>query len=456
MLGSDPWEKQQEINDAIARAVKERKDVAIRSCHSSGKTWDLARIVLWFLSNFPHSNVITTAPTFRQVEQLLWRDIRIAHRNAIIPVGGTMLMTRWEIDLDWFAIGLSTDIPENFQGFHAPYILVVVDEASGVPENIFEAIDGITSGGIAVVIMIGNPTKISGSFAKAMKSPDVIKLHISGFDTPNVKAGYTIVPGLMAPDYPEKMARKYGKDSDVYRIKVLGEMPRAESDTLISVDDVEQAQRRKLPDYSKLWICSNDAQEYDGDSACPKCGKTDRRLKFPKKMGVDVARFGNDDSVIVIRQGGKVLRRESRHGQDTMEIAGWAKRVSKEESITAENMFVDVIGIGAGVVDRLKELGLTVNAVNVADKAVDEEAYVNLRAEASWAVRKAFKDGDVELPENDENFLELTNIKYKFPGGRIQIEAKEDMKKRGLQSPDTADALMLTYAPSKPKAAIFI
>lgn len=339
-----------------------------------------------------------------------------------------MLNTRWDIDLDWFAIGLSTDQPENFQGFHAPYIMVIVDEASGVDEDIMEAVDGVLAGGNAILVMLGNPTRTSGRFARSFKDPNVIKLHISGLDTPNVQAGRNIIPGLMSFDFPERMAREYGKDSDLYRIKVLGEFPKSETDTLVSVDDIESAQRRELGDVSKL----------------------------TKKMGVDVARFGDDDSVLIIRQGGKVIRRIAVHGQDTAEIAGLVMRTAKEELIEASDINIDAIGVGAGVVDYCHDKEFYVNGINVAEAATDSETYINKRAEGSWEMRKAFKNGEIQLPINDDNYLEIANIKYKFPSGKIQIESKEDMKKRGLKSPDTADALMLTYVVSPPAAGLFI
>lgn len=345
-------------------------------------------------------------------------------------MGGTMLTTRWEIDDNWFAVGLSTDEPDNFSGFHAAHLLVIVDEASGVGDEIYEAIDGVMAGGNAKLLMIGNPTRLTGYFAKAFKDPDVQKMHISGFDTPNVAAGEVIVPGLMKPEYPGQMERKYGKNSDIYRIKVEGKFGKKETDTLISVDQVEAAIQREVKPEGK------------------------------KRMAVDVARFGDDKSIILVRQGHKVRILEEIAYGDTMELAGKIKHWAKVEEIPAEEIDVDVVGVGGGVVDRLHEQGFDVNGVNVGsdpilpDDTTEKDLYLNLRAQAYWIVREEIDK--LDLP-NDDELYEIANIKYKINSrGLIQIESKDDMKKRGVQSPDKADALMLSYVPHQPKPGFYL
>jgi hypothetical protein len=167
--------------------------------------------------------------------------------------------------------------------------------------------------------------------------------------------------------------------------------------------------------------------------------------QWEKKMGVDPARFGDDRTVIVIRQMEKVIRKDIFNSLDTMQIAGNVLRIAKEERVHAQNINVDEVGIGAGIVDRLREQGWRVNGVNVGTKANDDEHYFNLRAELyADKVKNWLKTGSLT---NDEDWYELANIKYKFDSsGRLQLEKKEDMKKRGLPSPDVADALMLTFA----------
>lgn len=412
VLGNPLWEKQKEIMEA----VRDNREVTIRSCHASGKSYVSGRIVHWWLNAYKDSVVITTAPTFRQVKEVLWREIRGSVSGKNIYKESSILDTKINISDKWFALGLSTDKPDQFQGFHSPHLMVLIDEASGINPEIEEAIDGLTP---EKIVRIGQPLSTVGRFADSFRMQGVHKMRISAFDTPNVKEGKIIIPGLINKDDVEGFKVKYGEDSNVYRVRILGEFPTQDSDSLISVDDVAKAMEREVK-----------VQE-----------------QFEKKMGVDVARFGDDRSVIIIRQMEKILRKEVFYGLDTMQIAGHALRVAKEEIVRPENIYVDTIGIGAGVYDRLKEQGWNVSSVNVAESPKDKENYINLRAELyATSVKEWVKTADIP---KDDDYYELANIKYKFNSqGKLQIESKEDMKKRGIDSPDVADALMLTFASS--------
>ena len=409
VLGNPLWEKQKEILEA----VRDNAEVAVRSCHASGKSYVSGRIVHWWLNAYSNSVVITTAPTFRQVKEVLWREIKGSVVGKSIYPEKAILDTSINISSQWFALGLSTDKPDQFQGFHSPHLMVLIDEASGIQPEIEEAIDGLTP---EKIVRIGQPLQTTGRFADSFRYPNVKKIQISAFDTPNVKEGKTIIPGLITKEDVEKFRIRYGEDSDVYKVRVLGEFPGQDSNALISIDDVSKAIQREVSVLSQ----------------------------WEKKIGVDVARFGDDRSAIIVRQMEKVIRKEVFSSLDTMEITGRVLKIAKEEQVKADNIFIDVIGIGAGVYDRLKEQGWKTNAVNVAESPKDKENYINLRAELyADKVKEWIKTGD--LPDDD--FYELANIKYKFnSSGKLQIESKEDMKKRGLESPDIADALMLTFA----------
>lgn len=410
VLKSPLWEKEKEILES----VRDFPEVSVRSCHASGKTYTAARVVNWWMCSWNDAVVITTAPTFRQVEQLLWREIRACVSGKSIYPEKAVLNTKIDLGEKWFALGLSADKSEQFQGFHSPHLLVVVDEASGVSEEIFTAVDGLAP---TRILLIGNPTQNTGRFASSFKAPHVKKIGISAFDTPNIVAQDNIIPGLIKQDDIERFKLNYGEVSDVYRVRVLGEFPLADVDALISVDDIYKAIQRD----------------------------TKVLPEFEKRMGVDVARFGDDRTAIIVRQMEKVIRKEVFSSLDTMQITGHVLRIAKDEHIKAENVFVDVIGIGAGVVDRLKEQGWKVSSVNVAESPEDKEHYLNLRAELyADKLKQWIKTADIP---NDDDFYELANIKYKFnSNGKLQLESKEDMKKRGLDSPDVADALMLTFA----------
>lgn len=410
VLKSPLWEKEREILEAI----RDNSEVSVRSCHASGKTYTAARIVNWWMCSWNDAVVITTAPTFRQVEQLLWREIRSSVSGKFIYPENSVLNTRIDLGDKWFALGLSADKAEQFQGFHSPHLLVVVDEASGVSEDIYTAIDGITP---TKILLIGNPTQNTGRFASSFKSLNVKKIQISAFDTPNLVEQRVVIPGLISASDVERFKTHYGEASDIYRVRVLGEFPLSDADALISVDDVYKAIHREVTIQSQ----------------------------WEKKIGVDVARFGDDRTAIVVRQMEKVIRKEVFSSLDTMQITGNVLKIARDEQIKPENIYVDVIGIGAGVVDRLREQGWRVSGVNVGEKAEDQEHYMNLRAELyAGKVKEWIQTADI--PEDDD-FYELANIKYKFTStGKLQIESKEDMKKRGLHSPDVADALMLTFS----------
>lgn len=425
------WEKQKEIVNAVL--LEKHRKIGVRSCHDSGKSFVAARIALAYLISNPNSLVITTAPSWTQVREILWREIRACYakieNSGIFTIGAKMLGTKIEIDSNWFAIGMSTrkegdstEVADRMLGFHAPSgkILIIVDEGSGVQEPIWGAIDGLLTSPYAQLVGFGNPYRKSGSFAKLFSSSGVIKIHISDMDIPNIKENKIIIPGLMSPEYPIEMAEKYGIESNLYLIKVKGEFPRSEADTLIPFDHIEDAFIREVV--------------VVGD----------------KIMGVDVARYGSNFTAFVIRQGNKVLLKEKYPKEDTMKTVGRALHIMDIEKIEDKFICVDDIGVGGGVVDRLRELGHNVNGVNVGKEAEDIEHFSNIRAEAYWKIREWIKTA--QLPKDDD-FYQLSNIKFKWKSerkGQLSIEGKDEMSRRGIESPDVADALMLTFTDSYP------
>lgn len=393
--------------------MRDHTETSVRSCHGSGKTYTAARVVNWWMCSFPDAVVITTAPTFRQVEQLLWREIRNSVAGKSIYPSQAITNTKIDLSEKWFALGLSADKSEQFQGFHSGHLLVIVDEASGVPEEIYTAVDGLAP---TRILLIGNPTQNTGRFADTFKKDGVNKIQISAFNTPNLSGKGSVIPGLITQKDVDRFRDYYGADSDVYRVRVLGEFPTADVDTLISVDDVEKAMNREV-------------------TVLPQ---------FEKKMGVDVARFGDDRTVILVRHMNKVIRKEVFSNQDLMQTCGHVIRVAKEEHVKPQNINIDVIGVGGGIVDRLKEQGWQVSPINVAESPKDQEHYVNLRAELYFILKDWIKTASIP---KDDDYYEMANVKYKFNSqGKLQLESKDDMKKRGLPSPDVADALVLSLA----------
>jgi len=414
------WDKQREI----AHSIRDFRNTAVRSCNGAGKTYLLPREALRFMYAYAPAVVINTAPTWRQVENQYWRHFREAYLSAKIQLGGTLLKTSLNIDENWFALGIATDEHsiEKFQGWHAKNMMVIFDEASGISPNIYEAATGAMAGGHVVrFVQIGNPTQNSGPFFDAFRDPTVNKIHISAYDVPNVKEKRQVIPGLVTHEWVEEMRKKYGEDSDIFRVRVKGEFPRHASDTLISIDAIEAAM-----------VAPGDVHE--------------RELYGEEEIiGLDVARFGDDESPFLFRKGNFAKVLEVNYGNDTMELAGKAKRWLKD--FPNAKMHIDVVGVGAGVFDRLREqpdVSGRVFGVNNAAKPRNEDDFVNLRIESWCNVRDWLKDA---ILEKHEGFYQLAHPKYKIvSNGKMQLESKEDMKKRGVASPDIADALALTLA----------
>lgn len=417
VLGYEPWERQLEIS----RSIRDYRNTAIRSCNGAGKTFHIAHEGLRFLFAYAPAVVINTAPVWTQVENQYWRYFRDAYNKARYPLGGKLLKTQLNIDEKWFAMGLANDPDrmEAFQGWHAENIMVIFDEASGISPKIYEAALGAMAGGhIVRFVLIGNPTQNSGPFYDAFKDPTYNHIRISALDVPNVRERRQIVPGLVTHDWVDEMKAKYGEESDIYRVRVLGQFPRHASDTLISIDSVESA-----------FNADRELYGLDDDVS-----------------GLDVARFGDDNSALVRRTGNKAKVEWVVYGNNTMELAGRAALYLRANKGT--KLFVDITGgLGAGVFDRLKEqpdIAGRVYGVNVAGKARDEATYINIRVESWCNVRDWLKDA---VLEKHEGFYQLAQPKYKLTSsGKLQLEGKEDMKKRGVASPDVGDALALTLS----------
>jgi hypothetical protein len=221
------WSKMREI----AEAVRDNQFTAIKAGHGVSKTYTMARLALWFLLTHYPATVITTAPTYNQVEEILWRELRDAYGNAKVPLGGNLTHTKLEFGDKWFALGLSTRIDTvtseatRFQGFHNENMMVIFDEAAGVMKEIWRAAQHLLTAGNFRFVAIGNPVEQFGDFMACFKDPKYAKITISVKDTPNFKEGREIIPGVSGRDYEERIRLQYGEDSDQYRIRILGEPP---------------------------------------------------------------------------------------------------------------------------------------------------------------------------------------------------------------------------------------
>lgn len=446
VLGVDLWDTQKEI----LLAIKNNEKIAVKSCNAIGKTCVIACAILWFLHCFRPSTAVSTAPSGRQVKEILWNEITEIYHKAKRPLGGRLLTTYLDMSdkEKWFGIGFSTDEHrlEMFQGFHNVNVLVVLDEASGIESSIHEAVEGILTGELVRLVQIGNPNDEATKFGECFtgKSSDLYKkFHVSAYDTPNFTTfGITEEniennnweekigddyrddngrikwprPYLMNPKRAWEIMKAWGKDHAVYQVRVGGEFPEITTDTLIPLSWVERAQRRNL--------------EPEGEKA----------------LGVDVARMGDDKTTVYYRIGNKVVGKWSWGKFDTMYTANRVARIIQDNGIPPENVRIDEIGLGGGPVDRLKEMGFPVKGINVEAKAYDPEFFASTGIEAYWNLRLKFENGEIDLLEEDDDLkYELPKLKYEYKKGRLWMRPKNEAKKKLGRSPDHAEGLMLCF-----------
>lgn len=413
VLGISPWSKQREILEA----VRDHRRVAVRACHGPGKTYIAAAVVHWFL-RLPNARVVTTAPTWDQVKNLLWHEIRGLHENARIPLGGRMLLTEYQVGDGRYAVGLSVreEKPEAFQGHHAENLLVVYDEASGIPAPIYEAGEGYMTTPGARMLLIGNPTRPSGEFYDAFhtKRAAYHRIAISAFDLPwatGEEVPETVAQSLTSEEWIEE--RRSWEGSALWDVKVLGEFPRTADDAVVPLAGIEAAQAREVA-----------------------VGEDPER-----RLACDVARFGTDETVFALREGKRIRIVKSYIGRDTMETAGWAKRL--REQYGADRIVIDDSGLGGGVTDRLRELGEPVIAFTAAERALDPDLYPNRRSEAWFTLAEQIDD--LDLDPDPQLAADLSGPRWKMDSrGRRVVEKKEETKKRIGRSPDRADAVLMT------------
>jgi len=419
------WSKQLEILQSVARHAR----TAVKACHSCGKSFTAAEVVLWWITRFSDGIAITTAPTWTQVERVLWAEIRNAVYGSIIQYPKPNA-TSLQLGPGRYAIGLSTNEGVRFQGFHGN-VLIVLDEAPGILPEIWEAIEGIRAGGDVRVLALGNPTIASGPFFDAFTShrEGWNLITISAFDTPNLE-GITLEQLLELPDeelnhnpcpylttrqWVKEKYREWGSGHPLWESRVMGNFPADDPQALIPLQYAEQARLRQAADSSE-----------------------------PFEAGVDVADGGDNETVLCVRQGSRIVlmkawtQRDPR-GEVAAALAPYKSRLASVK--------VDKVGGGAYFAKHFTDLGYKTVGVNVGEAPYDTERFANLKAELYWGLRERFQQGDVCGALDERTIAQLSSIRYELtPRGQIAIESKEKMAKRGVNSPDRAEALMLAFA----------
>lgn len=448
-LRDDPWETQVEIFRALE---KPRARVAVKGCHSSSKTYGAAEFVLWFITRYPHAIALTSAPREVQVKDVMWGEIRKAILRSRFPYPASKLM-RLDMQEGNYAEGLicnSSDQAVAMQGHKAPHMLYVMDEAPGIPPEILSAIEGSAAGGDVRVLQLGNPTIPSGAFHDCftVNRSRWQTFSIDAYDTPNfvklreMAAGnkdamtellrtlpedhpaitYELRPYLASPAWARGRLREWGEHSPLWQARVRAEFPEQGQDSLISLAWLEAAKNRTPVD--------------DG-----------HRLQ----VGIDVAGPGEDETVAIVRCGPSIIASWASAEPETIAwnaCVAWLNRYK----VRIDEVNIDSAGVGAGFAKQLEEDGYNVNRINVGEtKGVNAEQFFLLKAQLYWGLRERFQDGDVAGLDDDLAISQLASIRYKHNArGQVVIESKDEAKKRGVKSPDRAEALMLAFADRTP------
>jgi len=435
-LRQTAWSKQREI----LAALQHHRRVAVRSCHGVGKSHIASVAVAHWLDTHPPGEafVVTTAPTAAQVRAILWRYIRRAHKRGKLP--GRVNQTEWHLNDEIVAYGRKpADQDESaFQGIHARYVLVVIDEACGVPEQLWVAADALTTNTDCRILAIGNPDNPASHFRKVcMPGSGWHVIGISAFDSPNLtgeEVPEELNRVLVSAEWVEEKRREWGEDNPLYRSKVLGEFADDSPNQVVRSADV--------------YACRTEPDTPPEPAAL-----------LPVELGVDVG--GGGDETVIRERRGRRAGREWRATTDRPEqIAPLVLAAIRETGATAVK--IDSIGVGFGVIGELRnaagrgEHSAIVEAVNVAEKASEPDKFLNLRAELWWSLGRGLSESggwDLSVMENaDATVAQLLEPRWSVdPRGRIKVEPKDDVRARLGRSPDNADALLLAfYAAASP------
>lgn len=434
VLGQTLWDKQKDI----CYSIRDNERTAVPASFGVGKTFISACLALWWLYNFKPAKVISTAPTFRQVRDLLWSEIRNMHARSKMPLGGECLQLSLKLNDEQFAIGFSTDANnmDMFTGYHSPNQLVIFDQAAGLPPMFWEAAEGLMTSANCRWLAISNTAISDSEFAnicipeRKTRFGEWTIIKIAASESPNVVAKKNVYPGLISYDWVEKRKKAWGRDDPLYKI-------------FIEAEFVLSSQMTVIPGH-----LIDPAFEHEGIEGADI------------QIGLDVARSGLDSTVWFARTGTMGLEIKRHTGNDTMVVVGETieliRYLEDKYNKPVTNIKVDTIGIGAGVYDRLVEQDYPATPINNAEVKVviDKERYANVRAEMAWALRYRFDNFNIGLQliaEGDEEICDLLKEdlrvqKYKITStGKIQLIPKEDIKKEIGRSPDYYDALVMAF-----------
>lgn len=437
IIGATPDPQQAKILQSVAT----NQMTSVRSGHGVGKSTVEAWSIIWFMITRPFPKIPCTAPTQHQLFDILWAEVSKWLRNNK-AIGNELIWTKEKLYMkdhpeEWFAVARTASVPDALQGFHAEEVLYIIDEASGVSDTIFEPVLGSLSTPGARLLMCGNPTQLSGFFYEShtKNKSSYATFHIDGRNSTRV-----------SPDFVKTIINMYGEDSDVFRVRVAGEFPLQENDIYIPLSLVD----RSIMTEFLLRTAPNLIH-----------------------IGCDVARFGDDKTVVGYKVNEKAEFYKKRQGQDTMKTADDIVMCG-EELLQRYHwkipipIKVDDGGVGGGVVDRLRQIKnsdpdrfwwMDIYPVKFGQRIKHKYCYDSTTYMMS-VVKKLLRPFDENgqpkpieliLPNDDDLSAQLSCRKYSLTEqSKIRVESKEAMKKRGLPSPDEADCVLLLCLPVKP------
>lgn len=445
-LGRHLWSKQVEILES----VRDNPRTAVKSCHGPGKSFTGSGTVGWWLDADVHdlgsAFAITTAPSWPQVEAILWREIKRRFREGKLR-GRITLDCQWHMgevgtkraDSSEEMIGMGrkpADYDEDtFQGIHARFLLALLDEACGIPESLWNSVLALATNDNSRLLALGNPDDPNSRFAKICKPGSGWNvIGISVWETPHFTGetdcavcgqylGDDVMESLVGPIYVETARREWGEGSPMWQSKVEGEFPDVSDEYLISPALIAACWANDLPGYEH------------------------------GRLGLDVARFGADKSCLYRNRGGRIRLVESWSKASTMSTAGRATRKMMEfpgKDGRGIPCTIDIIGVGSGVYDRMRERRMNVAPYQGSNRAINPAKFKNRRSESWWTFMELMTEGLIDLDASDDKLAaQLGSIKWDTDSaGRIYVETKEDMRERGLPSPDHADAAILSTVSS--------
>ncbi len=417
--GPDEWQREFLLSIGERLQAGEHLENSIRyaiaSGHGIGKSTMVAWLILWAMSTMPHINGVVSANTFNQLSNKTWKELAKWHMRAINAHWFSWHKRKFEhakYGKTWFfeALAWSEHNTEAFAGLHADYVMVIFDEASAISDAIWEVSEGAMTTVPSYWFVFGNPTRNSGYFRECFRKFRHV-WHSKQIDSRQAK--------ITNKQQIEQWERDYGKESDFFKVRVMGIFPAQDNQQFIGNDLLNKA----FVHYDKETFETNK----------------------PAIIGVDVARFGSDASVIVIRRANILENILHYRSISTTELVGYIlEQIQLHKPIAVS---IDGGGVGGGVIDQLKSFGIAnIIEVNFGAKADDKKKYFNKRAEMWSRMRDWLKEAIIDS-RYQELYADLSAIRYKVnEKGQIVLEKKADMKKRGVASPDFADALALTFS----------